>query len=165
MKTSIFILKFYTFFILAILINSCSKDENSIHCVTFLECQEGTVWKDNSSSTDEIVYIRFINNPIIIFEVFNQFIPNNKDCFTHYNISQGWGEINIIENTENKLDFVIFPPDWELNTVEFKLSKSEDTLHLSFNIYDEYGALIKSNPSILIKSIINVDELPSCKDI
>ena len=93
-------------------------------------------------------------------KVYNKFIPANRECFNNYFISQFWGEIKIIENTVNKIEFIILPPDWELNTVEFTFIKLNEKLNLAFNVYDEYGNLIEATESILIKSNVNVDQLP-----
>ncbi len=98
----------------------------------------------------------------ILLEVFNKFIPAKRECYSNHYISQYWGEINIIENTINKMKFIILPPDWELNTVEFTFIKLGETLNLTFCIYDEYDILISSTKSVLIKSNKDVDEFPIC---
>jgi len=162
MRKNISIRKFFLVCILFSIIYSCSKDNTTISCTTFLECQEGSVWFDNNSYTDEITYIRFINNSNTILEVFNKFLPAEKDCFNNYNINEYWGEINIVENTVNTLSFLILPPDWELNTVEFTFIKNVETLHLTFCIYNESGALLDTTESILTKSNVAVDNLPIC---
>ena len=128
----------------------------------FLECQEGFVWVENTSFIDEITYIRFVNNSNTILEVFNKFLPAEKDCFNNYFINQYWGEIIISENTLNTLRFLILPPDWELNTVEFTFIKAVETLNLTFCIYDEGGVLLETTESVLLKSNVAVDELPIC---
>jgi len=160
MKKNYSIIKILSFFILFSIINSCSNDDSNIPLNTFLEFHEGSVWIDSKSFTDEITYIRFINNVNTILEVYNKFIPANRECFNNYYISQFWGEIKIIENTVNKIEFIILPPDWELNTVEFTFIKLNEKLNLAFNVYDEYGNLIEATESILIKSNVNVDQLP-----
>ena len=162
MRKNISILKFLLLCILFFIINSCSKDNASISCNTFLECQEGTVWFDNNSYTDEITYIRFINNSNTILEIFNKFLPAKRNCFNNYFINRSWGEINIVENTENTLIFLILPTDWELNTVEFTFIRTVETLNLTFCIYDEGGILLETTESILIKSNADVDDLPIC---
>ena len=162
MRKNYSIRKLLSLFILFSIINSCSKDDSDTACTTFLECQEGAVWIDNGSYTDEIAYIRFVNNENSVLEVFNKFLPQKRDCFNNYYISQTWGEINIVENTVNKIEFVILPPEWELNTVEFTFIESDENLNLTFCIYDEEGNLLEATESVLIKSTVNVDELPLC---
>ena len=63
------------------------------------------------------------------------------------------------------MKFLISPPDCELNTVEFTFIKSDETLNLTFCIYDEYGNLLEATESVLIKSNVNVDELPICNSV
>ncbi|SNR63006.1 hypothetical protein SAMN04488111_2161 [Lutibacter flavus] len=98
----------------------------------------------------------------ILLEVFNKFMTAKRECYSNHYISQFWGKINIVENTMNNLEFTILPPDWELNTVEFTFIKSDKTLNLTFCIYDEYDSLILSTESVLIKSIVDVNEFSIC---
>jgi len=153
---------FILLLILFSIINVCSKDDSGTLCDTFLECQEGNVWIDDGSYADEITYIRFVNNEKKVLEVFNMFLPQKRDCFNNHYISEGWGELKIVENNVNKIEFIILPPDYELNTVEFIFNKSTESLKLTFNIYDEYGSLIKTTESVMIKSNVDVDELTIC---
>jgi len=127
-----------------------------------LECEEGNLWIDDSNYTDEITYIRFVNNEDLVLEIFYQFLPQKRECFHNYYISESWGEMNIAENTLNKIEFIILPPPTELNTVEFIFIKSNEILTLTFTIYDEYGSSIESTKSVLTRSNVNVNELPIC---
>ena len=67
-----------------------------------------------------------------------------------------------VENTVNTLSFLILPPDWELNTVEFTFIKNVETLNLTFCIYNEGGVLLDITESVLTKSNVDVDDLPIC---
>ena len=154
--------KLLSILIFFFVINSCSEDEPLATNTTFLDCNENTVWINQDSYTDEITYIRFINDVKILIDVFNKYIPAQMDCFNNFYICQSWGEISIVENTVNKLEFLIYPPIYELNTVEYIFTKSAEHLYLTFSIYDESGDLIEVTESILMKSDVVVDELPIC---
>lgn len=81
--------------------NGCSDSQK---CETFLECQDGNVWKENDDS--DTVYFRFHNNQNNPWEVYELDFENGVEC---YDLEQYEGDeydgVSIIENSKNTLKY------------------------------------------------------------
>ena len=140
-------------------------DEGDEHVLSFLQLQDGTVWIDTGDYTDQITYLKFINDEAEILHIYNKFLPSGRECYTCYGITEIWGEVEIIENSESKLILTIHPPDWELNSAGYCFECTEEqTILLTFCLFDENHVKIEKSCVILEAVAINVDLLDICNE-
>lgn len=143
---------------------NCSFDEAD-DTTTFLELHDDTAWIDTSSYEDEITYLRFIDDPNKILQIYNKLIPSGRACYTCFYICEIWGELEIIENSEFNLKMRIHPPDWELNTTTYCFHKiTNNEIELKFCIFDGNDVKFHESIMVLAASNTNLAALKICND-
>ncbi len=166
MKTKRCIPKFFTILILlvmAVCFNSCSDDDDdSPTSKTFLETYAGTTWILNDeggipADADVPSYARFINDKTKIFEGWYKL--SNEACYYYNNATAFGGTLQIMVNTEAKLNIKIAYGNTESETLTYTVQG--DTLTVVYK-YEEAGFPAEEFTLYFKKTTVNLDELPLC---
>jgi hypothetical protein len=164
--------KLITFVVLTGFVLSCSKSDDDILNLTFLEKYEGAVWLKDSDDEKKL-YRKFnnnLNNPYDDYQ--NYFIVGGVlDCFYKDVYNTGNKEFTIstiTKNHENTLELELLDKTGlgmtKKRILRYTVSKNSLKLEM-FWVDDDNGKLLTSwlfPPRYYRKSSINLDELPKC---
>ncbi len=142
-------------------INGCKKDsdENDTSCQTFLECQNQTLWTGRTlqSGTTIINFRNSLTIPTIWY-----FYRSIDDCWGKIDYVGGDYNIEIIENTKNKL-IVKINDTYTGGYMICTFSVSNEDLNYSVDYKTNPDDDIQNYTNVLTKSSQDINTLPICE--
>lgn len=156
MKTHILKLKAFALVVLmAFSFMACSDDNDDGS--SFLEKNGGTVWKFEEATFGATTYAQINNSESNPFEAWQSLFEDS--CFFYINFADE-GDVEVVENTENKL--VLRVDESSSEYMLLKLSVSGDILTVVTEEYED-GSKEDEDTIILNKSSDNPDDLEQCE--
>lgn len=163
MKSINYLLLLPCFFFLFI---SCNEDDEeddiAVVCTTFLECQDGTVWKYVEMRDNEPfnTYFKLRDNLQNPMEVYNHLFQN--DCYLFMDMTQADGVFKIIENSKLKLTVRITGDENDMT--EWDLLIVNNRLELDIRNYED-DIMYESFQIFLDRSYDDVNQLNLCDNM
>lgn len=150
--------------IFCLLVNCADDDKDEIIssvCQSFLECQEGTVWKLIEVDDDQtyVTYLELNNDLENPLEIFSQSFDG--DCYYYMDMSQADGLLEILENSKSKLSVRITGN--EDDVTEWDLIVDNERLKLNIRNF-ENDEMYESFQMFLEGSNVVVNQLKLCDD-
>lgn len=145
---------------------TCADDDkeeiNALVCVSFLECQDQSVWKltEEDGENTYITYFKLNNdldNPV---EVYSQ--NSGNSCYYYMDMSQADGLYEISENSKAKFSVRISGDENDLT--EWDLTIDNNRLKLNIRNF-ENGQMYESFQMLMEKSSIDVNKFQRCDNI
>ena len=157
---------FFILFSVLCLFVSCGEDDKeeivqSI-CDSFLECQEGSLWKLTEYYDDEayVSYFKLNNdlkNPLEIFSY-----SEGIDCYYYMDMSQVDGVFEVMENSKSK--FAVRITGDEDDRTEWELTIDTEKLNIIIRNF-ENDEMYESFQMLLEKSNVDFSQFKICNDI
>lgn len=151
-----YVMLFMCIGLVASISNCTSDDDDDIIVETFLEKYDGTTWK--LIEEDEVAYMRINDNLDKPIEIWTSIIDFEKglaydDCFYYTDNLLNMEEMEIVENTAEKLTFSY------LGNETWSFTAEEDRLKLEMTYSDDPKEIIYMD-----KTTDDVDNLELCSE-
>jgi hypothetical protein len=148
------IISFFLIISLAVSFNGCGSDSDER--LTFLENHADSEWKFSDDNIGVTLYVKINNSQTSPFEFWISIL--DELCYIHESIDDD-GNVEILENTENKLVVKIIDNPDEYSIITLTVSGTILTV-MSENFED--GVLEDTDLFILSKTSDNLEDLEIC---